>query len=250
MRSGWQRSAIFSTQRMRCLLAVHATKGHDGHYVQQRHGGVSPAMEVCASFRGRVAEADAKQRGEVWLTVTADFDGPQPVSAVLRIPLASTEDAYGESRSCTTKADGSRELVYTAGLDEANFVRFAASDEQHPFRLLLNKYLCRLLAAPFHCGGEVVALKPEWAHWKLAREFGFELSSDAASTFASTELLLVDTIVPFDFARCAVVAPSNGYCCVGGKTTEWHCGGTPVGVGWHQVSGECFHRETGGSCAE
>jgi hypothetical protein len=209
---------------------------------------LSPETEVYAGLSARLSRADPSRRGELWLAVTADAGPSRHIT--LRIPLASTEDAYGESRSCTAAPGGGDLLTFTAGLDEDNFVRFASTDGDKQFHLLLNKYLCRALAAPFHCGDRDVRLPAAWASWRLGRRMSLQLSSDLPAQVEVVASALQPSRVAFDRARCAVAAPSNGICCVAGKTTQWHCGGTPAGPGWHQVSGECFHRETGGSCRD
>jgi len=166
----------------------------------------------------------------------------------LRIPLSSTEDVYGESRSCKATPSGATEFTFTAGMDENNFLRFAAAEKKQEIRLLLNKYLCRAIAASFHCDGREVALPDDWTRWQLASSTALLLTSDAPAALTASPVSIEQNGRPFDSARCAAIAPSNGLCCVSGKTTEWHCGGAPTGAGWHQVSGECFHRETGGAC--
>jgi hypothetical protein len=208
---------------------------------------LSPRTEIYAGLRARLTWADGTGRGEVWLTVFAESSVHSHLT--LRIPLSSTGDAYGESRSCTVTPAGD-ELTFTAGLDEGNFVPFAPAASAKQFHLLLNKYLCRALAAPFHCGGRTVTLTESWTSWRLGRAASIELSSDLPAQMEVETSAVQSTGIAFDRARCAVVAPSNGICCVAGKTTQWHCGGLPVGRGWHQVSGDCFHRETGGSCKD
>jgi hypothetical protein len=207
----------------------------------------APVTEVFADVLAHLTKADATQRGELWLVVSADSAADH---VQLRIPLSSTEDAYGESRSCTRAPDGSDALVFTAGRDEKNFVRFTPATSDKEFHLLLNKYLCRALAAAFHCGSRPVTLTVPWDQWRIARRTWLELSSDAPATLQLASSSILQTSTPFDDARCAITAPSGGLCCVGGKTTQWHCGGTPSGQGWHQISGDCFHRETGGSCKD
>jgi hypothetical protein len=199
-----------------------------------------PATEVVAVFSARLSKADASQRGALWLE--AEAAGAHGEKATLRAPLSGTEEAYGEERTCTEAG-----MTYTAGLEEANYMAFQPGAAPHAFRVLLNRLLCRLLAAPFHCGGKEVAMVTPWASWKLGK-VRVVLESDGPAAAEVSAIQVRQTLTPFDHARCAVVAPSNGFCCVQGMTTEWHCGGTPVGEGWHQVSGECFHRETGGVC--
>jgi len=208
---------------------------------------LSPQTEVYTDLRARLTQADAAGRGELWLVLSAESGAHQQLT--LRIPLSSTEDAYGESRSCTAESGGDA-LTFTAGLDEANFVPFAPATGAKQFHLLLNKYLCRALAAPFHCGGRTVTLAGSWTSWRLGGRASLELSADRPAQLEVETSAIRATSVAFDRARCAVVAPSNGVCCVAGRTTQWHCGGSPAGSGWHQVSGDCFHRETGGSCKD
>lgn len=193
-------------------------------------------------------EATEGKRGEAWLVFSADSADVPKTEVTIRIPLSSTEDAYGESRACRVGKDGVRRLEFTAGLDEANFVTFTAAKDSHDYSFLLNKYLCRVLAAPFHCGEKEVALPKNWATWRMARKASVRLSSDAPAAMRVSPVFLTSSEKAFDYQQCAVVAPSNGLCCVMGKETAWHCGGKPEGEGWHQVSGECWHRETGSAC--
>lgn len=207
---------------------------------------VGATTEVFATFRARLTKADPMQKGDLTLFVSADAANGE--HAIIRIPLASTGEAYGEERTCRTNPAGNRELVYTAGLDEANYVEFAAATDYKEFHFLLNRYLCRLLAAPFHCKGQSVSLTAAWGTWRLGREMHVDLLSAASATVDTTPITTLVTTQPFDRERCASVAPSGGFCCVGGHTTEWHCGGTPSTAGWEQISGECFHRETPTAC--
>lgn len=230
------------------LLAVLSTAG-----IAQSKPPVSPQTEVWANVRARISRAETEAHGTVWLTLHASYTGAAPAPAAakhvsLRIPLSSTEDVYGESRSCSARSNGSVDLVFTAGIDEKNFVRFASSTDSQTFHLLVNKYLCRALASPFHCGSREITLPQDWAGWKVSSAMRVSAEPASSATLDLGRVELERTTIPFDRARCAAVAPSNGLCCVAGKTTEWHCGGKPAGSGWHQVSGECFHRETGGSC--
>ncbi len=225
-----------------------ATPQHDAQAAVFR-GDLSPVSEIFLDFGAHLTQAAAKQRGELWLEVSAQ-NMASHARMTLRIPLANTGDVYGESRSCTVGADGGDQLTFSAGMDEKNFIEFAAANHDSAFHLLLNKYLCRALAAPFHCGTRTVTLPRDWADWRLGGSTSLRLSADAPAQASFSGAKPVVSGVAFDRARCAVVAPSNGLCCVAHKTTEWHCGGTPAGEGWHQVSGECFHRETGGSCTE
>lgn len=209
-------------------------------------GPVGATTEVYASFKARLTKADPAAKGDLTLFVSAEADNGE--RAVIRVPLASTGEAYGEERTCRKDAGGREVLTYTAGLEERNYMRFEAAAEYKDFRFLLNKYLCRLLASPFHCGEREVRLTTAWGSWRLGREMHVDLLSAASATVDTTPVRVEVTEVPFDHERCAVVAPSGGFCCVGGKTTEWHCGGSPAGSGWEQVSGECWHRETAVSC--
>jgi hypothetical protein len=209
----------------------------------------APATEVFADLRAHLEKADPKQRGEVWLDVSAASDQTR-ARLTLRVPLANTGDVYGESRSCSIAPDGREELTFTAGMDEKNFMGFSPAGKDIGFHLLLNKYLCRALAAPFHCAGRTVTLPSAWSSWQFAESASLTLSADAPAKLDLSRSATLSSGASFDPAQCAVVAPSNGMCCVAHKTTEWHCGGTPAGDGWHQVSGECFHRETGGSCSQ
>jgi len=215
-----------------------------------------PDVEVRATFRARLTEAAAKTRGEVWFTFTSEFTDPangQTERVLAKVPISSTEDAYGEERSCNVASNGTRVMVFTAGMDEKNFVGFHASaGEAKEFSFLLNKYLCRILAAPFKCGDKgspLSAAALEMKNWRVVSA-GVMLSSASAAALEASEIEISRGNMPFDYESCAKIAPSSGLCCVQGKTTEWSCGASPVGSGWHQVSGECFHRETGGSCKD
>ncbi len=209
--------------------------------------------DLWANLSAELTRVPPGAHGTVWLIISARYAAGSPSHdaasrVTLRIPISSTEDVYGESRSCSPRPDGSLDLVFTAGMDEKNFLRFASTRDAHRFHLLVNKYLCRALAAPFHCGRHAINLPQDWKRWRIEPTMHVIAEPVASAVIRIDSLALQRTATPFDRARCAVVAPSNGICCVAGKTTEWHCGGTPVGRGWHQVSGECFHRETGGSC--
>jgi hypothetical protein len=228
---------------------LHSTRAHDAESKSQSTG-VRATAESEVTLRGRLIQADASKRGELWLTISAETSTPTPAHLTLRIPLSSTEDIYGESRSCKVIPGAPTEFTYSAGMDENNFLRFAPGVSEQPMQLLLNKYLCRALAAPFHCNGREVTLPSDWSQWRMARNVSLSLSSDAPATLRATSVLVKENGKPFEPTSCPVIAPSNGLCCVANKTTEWHCGGTPVGPGWHQVSGECFHRETGGQCTD
>jgi len=247
-------SILFIVASAQTQAVLQSSQGHDARHVQSGPG-LAPATELEARFNAQLTVADAAKRGEAWFVFSADLDpaGPEglgPQHVTIRIPISSTEDAYGESRSCTVAPDGSKQLTFSAGLDEDNFVRFAAAEKSQDFHFLLNKYLCRTLAAPFHCGEQELALPRDIARWRVATDSSLVLSTDAPAAMQVSVVAITAGTRSFDYARCEVVAPSNGMCCVAGKTTEWHCGGTPVGEGWRQVSGECFHRETGGKCTE
>ncbi len=215
------------------------------------YAGIAGDRKMTASFKVRFAEMSEGAEGALYLRYTLHAVGAdgRPIEVSVRVPLASTDEAYGEERSCAVNAAGAREMVFTAGLDEANFMRFHTAREPRAFSFSLNKYLCRVLAAPFDCQGKTVRLPQSLGAWTVAehRDVVLHSKSDAQMEGEPVEVAVGGH---FDAAQCAVIAPSNGMCCVAGKSTEWHCGGTPVGVGWHQVSGECFHRETGGSCTE
>ena len=221
--------------------------------------------EIEVSVHARLVKADAApgHEGDLMLTVISEFDQPgrsrllpNPPRLFIRLPLSSSGDAYGESRSCHVSREGVPTFIFTAGLDEKNFVPFLASEKDQEFHFSLNKYLCRALAAPFHCKGFAgplmeEKLPSEMMHWKVGSHSFVQLESRNAPAKAEvSEITLSSSGKPFDYATCAAVAPSNGLCCVAHKTTEWHCGGKPEGAGWHQVSGDCYHRETGGSCEE
>lgn len=230
-------------------LTMRATAGHDAVRAARSADSFSPEHEVRASFQATVSQAVAGKRGEAWLEFSLESAETRD-RVMVRVPISSTKDAYGEERACRVGKDGRRELVFTAGLDEPNFVAFQAAKDMHDFSFLLNKYLCRVLASPFRCGDEAVALPKSWSSWRMAGRADVRLSSDGAAAIRVSPVFMVAGEKAFDYARCAVEAPSNGVCCVMGKTTQWHCGGKPEGEGWHQVSGECWHKETGGSCSE
>jgi len=248
------------------------------HVIEVRPGGttafsrttervpVSGAKEVEVSVRARLVKADRapEHDGRLVLQVLSRFqdptlrDGfPAPVDELnIRLVLSSVADAYGESRECSISHTGAAAFTFTAGLDEQNFVAFEAAKDERDFRFSLNKYLCRALAAPFRCDdafGRVseVKLPSVMSRWKVGVLSSIELDSKGApAKVEASDIAITSSEKDFDYATCAAVAPSNGMCCVGHKTTEWHCGGTPEGPGWHQVSGDCYHRETGGSCSE
>ena len=211
-----------------------------------RDEGAPGDVAATATFEGRLARVGPKAEGAVYLF----FNVRSGTSTVaVKVPLSSTGMAYGEERSCTLSATGTPQMVFTAGLDDANSMPFRTAGASREFSISLNKYLCRVLAAPFRCGGRTVTLPLDLKSWTMAEDRGVELQSMSVVTLRATQVVVTPT-GPFDMAQCRVIAPSEGTCCVGGRTTEWHCGGTPAGTGWHQVSGECFHRETGGSCKE
>jgi hypothetical protein len=172
---------------------------------------------------------------------------------VIRIPLSSSADAYGESRSCIVLDNGHVHFDYRAGLDEKNFVSYSKMESSREFHFLVNKYLCRALAAPFPCRGKrdgPKLLPANMGQWKIRGAHIDLHSNSSAAKVEVSKFTLTTTGKAFDYATCAKIAPSNGLCCVQHKTTEWHCGGKPEGDGWHQVSGDCYHRETGGSCSD
>lgn len=230
-------------QRVRSGAGVRAAGG----------AGVAALSEAEISVKVRLTAADGKRRGEVWLSVSGENEtgGAGGVARLtMRIPLASTEDVYGESRKCVVGRDGVRAFVFTAGLDERNFVPFAVGAKVKTVRLLVNKYLCRALAAPFDCAGERVRLPGDWSKWRLGATSSVALSSAGPAEMAATAPQVMEINRAFDPGSCPVIAPSDGVCCVSGKETNWHCGGQPAGAGWHQVSGDCFHHETGKACKE
>ncbi len=145
-----------------------------GQAVLQSKGGVEAREAVKGAAVPALREAMAKAsvrlvragagRGEVWLEVSARAEGQ---TLTLRVPLSSTEDAYGESRACVVKADGRREFVFSAGLDERNYAEFKVAEKDKAVELLGNKYLCRAMAAPFDCAGKAVQLTGDWSKWTL-----------------------------------------------------------------------------------
>lgn len=234
--------------------------GANGH-------GVSGDRAIDVSVRARLQQVDGdpKQEGALVLGVQSEFRDGKPhrqpsldlsPRLIIELPLSSSGDAYGESRRCYVSREGALTFVFTAGLDEKNFMQFAPSEERE-FQFSLNKYLCRAMAAPFQCptvfGGPTTAVKlpSDMSKWVVGGYRSVELSSKAAQATAEiSPIVLQSDGKPFDYGTCARIAPSNGLCCVQHKTTEWHCGGKPEGEGWDQVSGDCWHRETGGSCSE
>lgn len=215
--------------------------------------GVPATKSQTASLTMALPEADAHRRGEAWFTFTAVYTDPATrlkTPVTVSVPLSSTEYPYGEERTCDVNDTAHPHFLFSAGLDEKNYLAYRGSaDAPHAVAFSLNKYLCRVLAAPFRCGSRTVSFSRDLSRWTLASQAGVTLSADAPATLRSTPVRVKEGGA-FDIAQCAMLAPSNGLCCVQGKTTEWHCGGTPTGNGWHQVSGECFHRETGGSCKD
>ncbi len=171
----------------------------------------------------------------------------------IAVPLSSSADAYGESRSCAVLDNGHIHFSYTAGLDEQNFVSFLPMDKGRDFQFSVNKFLCRALAAPFTCHGNgksrQIQLPADMSKWQL-RIARVDLHGPSAAKAEISKLTLTSTGKPFDYATCAKVAPSDGMCCVAHKETAWHCGTRPEGRGWHQVSGSCYHRETGAACSD
>lgn len=244
---------------------IEVKKGARFAASETKQGAVRGDKQIDVDVRARLVKADAalKSGGDLMLTIISELDEPghspflpgQP-RLFIELPLSSSGDAYGESRSCGVTKEGVPTFVFTAGLDEKNFVPFAAAESDREFRFSVNKYLCRAFAAPFKCqsGPRVTTeekLPSDMAHWKVGAISFVRLDSKGEPAKAEvSEIKLSSSGEPFDYATCAKVAPSNGLCCVAHKTTEWHCGGKPEGTGWHQVSGDCYHRETGGSCEE
>ncbi len=229
-------------------VSLDSSAGHDAQRVVSSEG-VAALRESVAEATLKLVKADGSQRGEVWLVVSAEASGANGARLTLKVPLSSTEDAYGESRACSVNKDGAREFTFTAGLDERNFVGFRAAGSDKQIKLLMNRYLCRALAAPFDCDGKKVELPEDWSRWRIGKSAEVSISSALPATLDLGMLALIPAKA-FNPASCPVIAPSNGVCCVGGKTTNWHCGGRPVGAGWKQVSGDCWHQETGGSCKD
>jgi hypothetical protein len=231
---------------------------------------LSAASELDVSVDARLLTANASAASDGALLLVSVFEmapqqgevqlhGTPTQKLVISLPLSSVQEAYGEARSCAITKEGQPEFQFTAGEDEQNFVPFASMSKGREFHFLLNKYLCRALAAPFHCSQSTAArisatsdirMEPDMSRWKLV-EAHVQLQSSGSAARVSVEPVKIKTTGrPFDYARCAILAPSDGVCCVQHKTTDWHCGGSPIGDGWHQVSGDCYHRETGGSCKE
>ena len=136
------------------------------------YAGVAGDRVMTASFKVRLAEMSEGAEGALFLRYSlraTGLDG-KPVEVSVRVPLASTDEAYGEERSCAVNAAGAREMVFTAGLDEANFMPFRAAGVQRAFQFSLNKYLCRVLAAPFSCQGQTVRLPQDPGRWTVAEQ--------------------------------------------------------------------------------
>ncbi len=245
-------AGLFCTVQLSAQTGLHVDHGNAEQ--PAKHLQPAPATQnVSASFHAALPQADPRHRGEAWFTLQAVYADPAThatTPVTIRIPISSTEYPYGEERSCDRTDPAHPQLTFSAGLDEKNYIAWRSSNEPlHAFEFSLNKYLCRVLAAPFHCGGQPVRLSNDLSRWMLAPTAALTLSADGPATLRSTPVQLTGA-GSFDIAQCAVIAPSGGLCCVQGKTTEWHCGGTPAGEGWHQVSGECFHRETGSACKD
>gem|GEM_PF-4577094 len=244
---------------------IEVRKGVESEYSNTDQLPVSGDKEIEVRVRARLVKADAapEHEGDLVLTVISQLDQPrcsQPFPGCPRLfinlPLSSAGDARGESRRCAISREGGVTFVFTAALDEKNFVPFAASESDREFRFSLNKYLCRAVAAPFECKGFIgrpveQKLPSDMDHWKVGSYSFVQLDSKGAPAKAEvSEIMLTSSGKPFDYKTCAKIAPSNELHCVAHKTMERHCGGKPEGVGWHQVSGDCYERETGGSCTE
>jgi len=249
------------------MKTIAIKPGDSDAYLETTHKPLAATEELEVSVFARLAKADsaAEHDGKLVLKISSTFDSPESHShapdlrprLIIEIPLSSANDAYGESRACRRGGDGALTFVYTAGLDEDNFVPFKVAQTGREFRFLLNKYLCRALAASYQCSYGPFEpfveqkLPSDMTQWKVGEVTVVELDSKGAQAQAeSSAVKLTSAKKPFDYASCAKIAPSDGLCCVGNKTTTWHCGGTPVGEGWHKVSGDCYHRETGGSCSD
>lgn len=237
---------------MMSAQSLHVNRG-SGQQMTPGLQGVPGTQTATAQFRTALPQADEHHRGEAWFSFSAVYADPAThvvTPVTVRVPVSSTEYPYGEERSCNLTDPAHPRLTFSAGLDEQNYFAYRGSAAPpHALTFSLNKYLCRVLAAPFRCGTRTIRFGDDLSRWTLASEAGVTLSADAPATLRSTPVHIASG-GSFDPAQCATIAPSSGLCCVQGKTTEWHCGGTPVGEGWHQVSGECFHRETGGSCKD
>jgi hypothetical protein len=226
---------------------------------------VAAANELAALVRARLITANnmPPNNGKLELTIALhprvgvpDNQLPKPPFLFILIPLSGAVDSYGESRSCYIGTDGvPASYTYVAGLDEKNYIRFEPMASEREFRFSLNKYICRALAAPYSCSRpheppSMQSTPPDVSHWLI--EFAsVDLSSTNSPARADvSDITLTSTGKPFDYTTCAKVAPSDGMCCIAHKETAWHCGTKPDGKGWHQVSGSCYHRETGASCTD
>jgi hypothetical protein len=226
---------------------------------------VAATNELAALVRARLITANniPRNNGKLELTIALqaragvpDYQLPRPPSLFIHIPLSGAGDSYGESRSCYIGTDGvPASYTYVAGLDEKNYIRFEPMAAEREFRFSLNKYICRALAAPYSCSRpheppSMQSTPPDVSHWLI--EFAsVDISSAHSPARADiSDITLTSSGKPFDYATCAKVAPSDGMCCVAHKETAWHCGTKPEGKGWHQVSGSCYHRETGASCSD
>ncbi len=232
---------------------------------EERHSPFHATKEIEVGVDARLLETGTGPGGEgsLTLSVVSQMDvRPGDGSAVagprlvIHLPLSSTADVYGESRSCQVSKEGVTTFEFSAGLDEKNFIPFTSSPGEREFRFLINKYLCRALAAPFACKSSdgpatFVDLPRDMTRWRVGLSSSIQLQSrDHAAKAEVSSVSLTSVEKTFDYETCEAIAPSSGLCCVQHKTTEWHCGGTPAGEGWHKVSGDCWHRETGGNCTD
>jgi hypothetical protein len=166
------------------------------------HASWQPAtVEVYATFAAGLVAADATQAGNAFFTFSAQTAGQNPQFVTVHVPLASSEKTLVESRSCAVDGAGSRQMTVVAGVDEANFVPFAAAKDGAPlkdFRFELNKYLCRVIAMPFDCAGEPVELPKDLSQWRLAVDTSIDLGSVAPAALKTTDVTLTATKTAFD----------------------------------------------------
>jgi hypothetical protein len=234
-----------------------------GGAVKDISNAVPASQTIAATINARLMNAADVQLNDGAMDLNLTFesgsslrgerDAADGAELEIDIPISSSGDAYGESRSCIVLENGHTHFSYTAGLDEKNFVPFAQMKSNRDFNFSVNKYLCRVLAAPFSCRSKAktrqTQLPADMSQWRL-RTARVELHGSSEAAALVTKFTSTTTGKPFDYATCAKIAPSDGMCCVAHKETAWHCGVKPEGKGWHQVSGSCYHRETGNSCTE
>lgn len=188
------------TREMRSSAGQDAERGTGGAAYTASH-------EVRAAMTLQLTTADAAQGGAVTLEFTAKRG---TTDVLLRVPLAGTNAAQGEARECTVAADGNRSLRFTAGVEPANFMAFAPAAKAKEIDLLLNRYLCRALAAPFDCAGTAVSLPERWDGWKLAGTARLTMTSGAPAVLKTSPVVIAETADRFSNAQCAASTEGAG----------------------------------------